>query len=190
MPGRKQKRFKELTYCHFESLYRMAFARLGCAEDSEDVVQETYLKAYRAFDRFKEDGNPKTWLACILINVIRDHVRRVNRAPHAVPLEEALESASDDNSSAEERLSANELGSQLITALQSIPESFASALLLRELKGLSYQEIAETLQIPIGTVMSRLSRARELLRKKLTDEEQLASQIGGSNADRHNLGSS
>lgn len=166
LPSR-QKRFKDLTYGYFESLYRMAYARLGIAEDTEDVLQETYLKAFRAFDTFREGTNAKAWLIQILLNALRDHIRKEYRTLQAVPLDETIQVTSQQFPSPEQQLCANELDSRLLEALQSLPEIFLTPLLLRELQSLSYQEIASTLDIPIGTVMSRLSRARDLLRNKL-----------------------
>lgn len=163
----KHKRFKDITYGYFESLYRMAYARLSSAEDAEDVLQETYLKAFRAFDSFKEGTSTKAWLIQILLNAIRDHIRKEHRTIKAAPLDETIQVASHQSPSPEQQLCANELDSALLEALQSLPDTFLSPLLLRELQSLSYQEIANTLEIPIGTVMSRLSRARDLLRNKL-----------------------
>lgn len=168
----KHKRFKDLTYEHFNSLYRMACARLGNAEDAEDVMQETYLKAFRAVDTFKEGTNVKAWLAQILINTIRDHIRKESRALPVVSLEEhgQFQNIPDNRSPGpEQELSDKELSPDLLQALRSLPDIFLTPLLARELNGLSYQEIADALDIPIGTVMSRLSRARNLLRKFLED---------------------
>ena len=163
----KHKRFKDSTYGYFDCLYRMAYARLNRAEDAEDVVQETYLKAFRAFDTFREGTNAKAWLIRILLNTIRDHVRKENRTLPVIPLDETIQISNQHSSSPEQQLCANEIDSQLLEALQALPEIFLAPLLLRELQSLSYQEIANTLDIPIGTVMSRLSRARDLLRSKL-----------------------
>lgn len=163
----KHRRFKDLTYSYFEGLYRMAYARLSNAEDSEDVLQETYLKAFRAFDTFKEGSNAKAWLIQILLNVIRDHIRKEHRTLQAIPLDETIHATVQQFPSPEQLLCARELDPALLGALRSLPETFLAPLLLRELQSLSYQEIATTLDIPIGTVMSRLSRARDLLRKML-----------------------
>ena len=163
----KQKRFKDLTYGYFESLYRMAYARLSNAEDTEDVLQETYLKAFRAFDTFKEGTNAKAWLIQILLNTIRDHIRKEHRTVQAIPLDETIHITNQQFPSPEQQLCASELDTRLLEALRSLPETFLSPLLLRELQSFSYQEIASALDIPIGTVMSRLSRARDLLRSKL-----------------------
>lgn len=145
----------------------MAYARLSNAEDTEDVLQETYLKAFRAFDSFKEGSNAKSWLIQILLNTIRDHIRKENRNLTAVLLDENAQVLNQHSPSPEQLLCKNEFDSPLLEALQSLPEAFLTPLLLREIQSFSYQEIASTLDIPIGTVMSRLSRGRDLLRKKL-----------------------
>lgn len=145
----------------------MAYARLSSAEDAEDVVQETYLKAFRAFDSFKEGTNSKAWLVRILVNTIRDHIRKDSRREHMVSLDEAVHTVASSTPDPEEQFCRGELDPELQSALQSLPEAFLTPFLLRELQELSYQEIANTLGIPIGTVMSRLSRAREMLRKAL-----------------------
>ncbi|MBI4532686.1 MAG: sigma-70 family RNA polymerase sigma factor [Candidatus Melainabacteria bacterium] len=183
----KHRRFKELTYGYFHSLYRMAYARLANVEDAEDVVQETYFKAFRSFDTFRDGTNYKAWLIQILINTVRDHIRKEGRTLPAIPLDETIHAASQQFPSPEEELSANELDPQLLAALKSLPETFVTPLLLRELNLLSYQEIADTLNIPIGTVMSRLSRSRDLLRKRLEATIQLTDNPPQNAAQHRNL---
>lgn len=171
----KQRKFKEVTYGYFDGLYRMAFARLSNAEDAEDIVQETYLKAFRAFDTFREGTNSKAWLIRILVNTIRDHIRKDGRTVQSVPFDESIQVASRHTADPEEKLCRREIDPELQSALRSLPESFLTPFLLRELQALSYQEIAAALDIPIGTVMSRLSRARDMLRKNLTASQSAVS---------------
>lgn len=169
--NKHKRRFKELAYPQYERLYRLAYARLGHQQDAEDIVQETYLKAFNAFNTFKDGTNIEAWLTQILINTIRDYVRKVTRMPLASPLDELTLNSSlaieDKRPGPEEQLCASEIDPELMQALQSLPESFLSVFLLREIEGATYQEIAKILDIPAGTVMSRLSRSRELLRTKL-----------------------
>jgi len=171
----KQRKFKDITYGYFDGLYRMAFARLSSAEDAEDVVQETYLKAFRAFDTFREGTNSKAWLIRILVNSIRDHIRKDGRTVQSVPLDESIQSSNSHFPNPEELLCRNEIDPELQSALRSLPETFLTPFLLRELQALSYREIATALDIPIGTVMSRLSRARDMLRKSLVTSQSAAS---------------
>lgn len=171
----KQRKFKEVTYGYFDGLYRMAYARLSNAEDAEDVVQETYLKAFRAFDTFREGTNSKAWLIRILVNTIRDHIRKDGRTVQSVSLDESIHIPGSHAPNPEEQLCRSEIDPELQSALRSLPEMFLTPFLLRELQALSYQEIATALDIPIGTVMSRLSRARDMLRKSLATSQSAVS---------------
>lgn len=170
----RRARFKDLTYCHYDHMFRFAYSRLGNTEDAEDVVQESYVKAYKSFGTLKDDGNAKSWLLQILINTIRDHVRKSSSDTRVVSLEDLGDSEIGTTSSTkankqdpERRLGESEINPVLAQALTELPDIFLSPLLLREIEGASYQEIADQLAIPVGTVMSRLARARALLRKKL-----------------------
>ena len=160
------------AYGYASKLYRMAYARLGNAHDAEDVVQETYLKAFRAIESFQPGSNLQSWLAQILVNTIRDHVRRLTRSVSTISLEGFEEPGIDFevaecSAGPEQELIENELDADLVRALRSTPEWLLTPLLLREFHELTYKEIASVLDLPVGTVMSRLSRARQHLRQKL-----------------------
>lgn len=168
--GRKTS-FKKLTYGLYPKLFKLATARLGNEADAEDVVQETYIKAYRAFDTLKDQKNVGPWMVQILLNIVKDHVRRIARQPVIIPLDDIPENDAatiQEDADPERKLTEFELGPDLLEALQTLPESFLSPILLRQIYGASYQEIAEILKIPVGTVMSRLARARALLKVRLT----------------------
>jgi len=131
------------------------------AHDAEDLVQETYLRAYRSFDRYTPGTNIRAWLYTILHRVRTDAVRRLARRPEAVELLEdtlAAPPAQDDLGSERE---------DVAPALARLPESFRVAVLLRDIDEFSYEEIAQILEVPIGTVMSRIHRGRALLRQAL-----------------------
>lgn len=131
------------------------------AHDAEDLVQETYLRAYKAFDRYTPGTNIRAWLYTILHRVRTDAFRRAGRSPQTVEL------ANDGPAVAptQDRLAS---GHEDITrALDRLPEAFRMAVVLRDIEELSYQEIAEVLDIPIGTVMSRIHRGRAMLREAL-----------------------
>jgi RNA polymerase sigma-70 factor (ECF subfamily) len=167
-----RKAFEETAYKHLKRLYRLAYARLGNVEDAEDVVQETYLKAFKHADNFKEGSNIEPWLVTILLNTIRDHVRRVSRNPSPVPLDgledtDFIAELADGKDTPEEELVKSEVGVDLDTALKETPEWMLTPFLLREFQDMSYKDIAQSLNLPIGTVMSRLSRARSFLSKRL-----------------------
>ena len=167
-----RKVFEETAYQCLNRLYRLAYARLGNVEDAEDVVQETYLKAFRSAGSFKAGSKVEPWLVTILLNTIRDHIRRLTRNPAPVALDaleetDFLAELADGRQTPEEELTSNEVNVDLETALKETPEWMLTPFLLREFEDMSYKEIAQTLNLPIGTVMSRLSRARAFLSKRL-----------------------
>jgi RNA polymerase sigma-70 factor (ECF subfamily) len=130
--------------------------------DAEDLVQETYLRALRSFDRFTPGTNARAWLFTILHRARVDALRRMGRA---IPTQELPE----DGPAAPPVPESFVLGG-LERAIQALPEGLRSAVLLRDVEGFSYKEIAEILEVPLGTVMSRLHRGRLALRLALGDE--------------------
>lgn len=139
-------------------------------------MQETFSKAFRAFSTFSQGSNVGAWLSRIMLNVIADHLRKTQREPKPLSLDETFEdSAPIDIASPdlgpEQLLLNNVLDSELQAALESISEELLMPFLLREIQELSYKEIATAMDVPIGTVMSRLSRARAQLLKKLSKSE-------------------
>jgi len=160
--------FEDLALQYAEPLFRLAFARIGNAADAEDIVQETYLKAFKNFPSFRHETSIKNWLSKILLNSIRDYFRKSGRMPETVELTDAHEL---EESLAEPGLDQDncnfETHPQLMKALAALPEQLLAPLLLREIDDASYEEIALILDVPKGTVMSRLFRARSLLRKTL-----------------------
>ncbi|HXB55859.1 MAG TPA: sigma-70 family RNA polymerase sigma factor [Vicinamibacteria bacterium] len=156
-----QERFEAEALPHLKVLYRTAYRMTRNAHDAEDLVQETYLRAYRSFDRYTPGTNIRAWLYTILHRVRTDAVRRLARRPEAVELLEdtlAAPPAQDDLGSERE---------DVAPALARLPESFRVAVLLRDIDEFSYEEIAQILEVPIGTVMSRIHRGRALLRQAL-----------------------
>lgn len=160
--------FEDLTMCHVEQLYRLAYSRTGNGHDAEDIVQDTYLKAYRAFPQFRHETSVKNWLTQILLNTVNDHFRRNAKRGATVNIDEAADLISEPTQKSHEELCTEmELDADLAQALKEMPEALLSALLLREIHDSTYQEIATLLKCPTGTVMSRLSRARAFLRERL-----------------------
>lgn len=163
------RQFAALTFGYMDQLFRFAYARVGNTQDAEDIVQETYLKGYRAFHTVRKGDSIKGWLIQILMNNVRDHFRAASRAvqtvnivdTHGENLVEPLQTGP------EERLCDLEIDPALLKALNSMPPACVTPLLLREIHDATYSEIAALLNVPMGTVMSRLSRARVLLRKRL-----------------------
>src|SRR5437868_9859478 len=162
---------------HMGSLYTAALRMTRNPADAEDLVQETYLKAYRAFGSFQAGTNLKAWLYRILTNTFINTYRARKRRPEQTELDDVedlylyrrlggLEAAAAGRSAEEEVLD-HFTETDVKEALESLPEQFRMAVLLADVEGFSYKEIAEILDVPIGTVMSRLHRGRKGLQKKL-----------------------
>ena len=170
-------RFEELAMEHMASLYTAALRMTRNPADAEDLVQETYLKAYRAFESFQEGTNLKAWLYRILTNTFINTYRAKKRRPEETDVDE-LESlylyrrlggmeGAVAGRSAEEQVLDRFTEAEVKDAIEALPEQFRMAVLLGDVEGFSYKEIAEILDIPIGTVMSRLHRGRRALQKRL-----------------------
>ncbi len=167
-------RFTAEALEYLDALYGTAVRITRSPDAAQDLVQDTYLKAFRARDRFVADTNLKAWLYTILHNTWRN--RRRDRARSRVEADsEAVDLAADQAGdmvsaapdSPEALLVNAELGDELRAALDSLPEAFREAIWLRDVEELTYQEIATALDVPIGTVMSRLSRGRKQLHAAL-----------------------
>jgi RNA polymerase sigma-70 factor (ECF subfamily) len=170
-------RFSEQAMEHMAALYSAAMRMTRNPSDAEDLVQETYLKAYRAFGSFQEGTNLKAWLYKILTNTFINTYRAKKRRPDQTELDEVedlylfrrlggLEAVAAGRSAEEEVLDSI-TDAEVKAAVEALPEGFRLAVLLADVEGFSYKEIAEILDIPIGTVMSRLHRGRKSLQKTL-----------------------
>jgi RNA polymerase sigma-70 factor (ECF subfamily) len=156
----RDERFEAEVLPHLRTLFGAAYRMTGNAHDAEDLVQETCLRAHRAFERFEPGTNARAWLHTILVRVRTDLYRRAKRRPDTVELVgEGPATTAPQNALA--------AGHDLQRALLALPGTFREAVILRDLQDLSYAEIAEALAIPIGTVMSRIHRGRALLREAL-----------------------
>src|SRR5919205_67662 len=170
-------RFEELAMEHMGSLYTAAMRMTRNPADAEDLVQETYLKAYRAFATFQEGTNLKAWLYRILTNTYINSYRAKKRRPEQSDIEDVEDlylyrrlgglEAARAGQSAEEEVLDHFTDAEVKEALESLPEQFRMAVLLADVEGFAYKEIAEILEIPIGTVMSRLHRGRSRLQRSL-----------------------
>ena len=180
-----QATFAEQAMPLMSSLYSAALRMTRNPSDAEDLVQETYLKAYRGFGGFTEGTNLKAWLYRILTNTSINSYRSKKRRPDETELDEAedlylyrrlggLEAVAAGRS-AEDELMDYFTDQEVKDAIESLPEQFRIAVLLADVEGFSYKEIAEIVDVPIGTVMSRLHRGRKALQKRLFD---FASQRG------------
>jgi RNA polymerase sigma-70 factor (ECF subfamily) len=172
-----QEAFAEQAMPYMASLYNAALRLTHNPSDAEDLVQETYLRAYRGFGGFKEGTNLKAWLYRILTNTFINTYRAKKRRPEESDIDDienlylyrrlgGLEGASAGRSAEEEVLD-HFTEAEVKDAIEALPEQFRLAVLLGDVEGFSYKEIAEILDIPIGTVMSRLHRGRRALQKRL-----------------------
>src|SRR2546428_7437760 len=171
-------RFEAEALGYIDSLYRTALRLTRNAADAEDLVQETYLKAFRAAERFEPGTNMRAWLFTILHNTARNRARDrardavaidsdvVDRAADAPPVGGYAAGAAE---TPETLLLRETLAPELQAAIDELPDVFRQAVWLRDVEEFSYAEIAQMLSIPIGTVMSRISRGRHLLFERLKD---------------------
>lgn len=152
-----------------DSLYGTALRLTRRAQDAEDLVQETYLKAFRASSQFERGTNLKAWLFTILHNTFRNMRRHDGRNPIDVD-SETVERAADhaaEEQTPEQLLTRATLDADLQAALDAMPDAFRQAVWLRDVEEFSYAEIARMIEVPIGTVMSRISRGRKMLFDRL-----------------------
>ncbi len=171
-----ETRFEAEALPLLPGLYSAAFRLTRNAADAEDLVQETFLRAYRGFHQFQEGTNLKAWLYRILMNTFINTYRKKQREPRTISEDEVedwyLYSRMADEGlepSAETSVIESLPDEDVQQALQSLPEQFRAAVLLADVEGFSYKEIAEITGVPIGTVMSRLHRGRKALEKRLWD---------------------
>ena len=162
--------------CHRQA-YNIAFRLTGNHADAEDLTQEAFLRAYRFFDRYNRDMPFENWLYRIMSRVFIDELRKRPRFktqsldqplnPGASGDAEILLEIADFESDPEHQLMSDSLDEHLQSALNALPEEFRIAVILADIEGLSYEEIAETMNCSLGTVRSRLHRGRKLLRRKV-----------------------
>ncbi len=172
-----QATFADQAMEHMGGLYTAALRMTRNPSDAEDLVQETYLKAYRGFGGFQEGTNLKAWLYRILTNTFINSYRSKKRRPEETELEDlenlymyrrlAGAEGATAGRSAEDEVLDHITETEVKEAIEALPEQFRMAVLLGDVEGFSYKEIAEILDIPIGTVMSRLHRGRKALQKRL-----------------------
>jgi RNA polymerase sigma-70 factor (ECF subfamily) len=172
-----QADFERDAMQYTRQLYSAALRMSRNPADAEDLVQETLLKAYRAYHTFQEGTNLKAWLYRILTNTYINKYRKDSRRPSEVDLGDVedlylyrrigSEDSADMARTTEDKVLDALVESDIKEAVESLPENFRIAVLLADLEGFSYKEIAEILDIPIGTVMSRLHRGRKAMQKRL-----------------------
>jgi RNA polymerase sigma-70 factor (ECF subfamily) len=164
-PDSAEERFEAEAMPHLNDLFRTALRLTGERGTAEDVMQEVFLQAWRSFDRFETGTNCRAWLYKILFHCVSHHRRKWFRFPVLKETEEFLEANLTQPATVGEQVTDQDI----LKALDEIPVEFRSVVLLVDVEEFAYREVAEILSIPIGTVMSRLSRGRGLLRKRLRD---------------------
>jgi RNA polymerase sigma factor (sigma-70 family) len=162
------KRFERTFLPHMSAAYNLARWLTRTDQDAEDVVQEAYLRAVRFFEGFR-GGSSKAWFLAIVRNAAYSWLQRSQAHGPTVSFDAQTHDVEDGSQGPELELLQSATRQDLLAALESLPVEFREALVLRELEGLSYKEIAEVGGLPIGTVMSRLARARRNLRQILIE---------------------
>lgn len=156
-------KFRRLMEPLFEKMYASAYRLTGSRDDAEDLLQETFLKAYRSIERFEEGTNPGAWVYMIMRNTFLNNIRSKKTREVLLFDEEMAERLADTSESS---ASEEKMDEELQAVLNSLPPDMKEALVAREINGLSYQEIANAMSLPIGTVKSRINRAREALKER------------------------
>jgi RNA polymerase sigma-70 factor, ECF subfamily len=180
----KKREFEELFLPLLDNLYSIALRMARNERDAEDLVQETFLKAFRFFHRFERGTNARAWILTILTNTFRTRYRKKKQEPNMVDFEAVenfclademvKEITATDKSEAQgaevvTSILKDYVSDDIIEALEEVPDQFRIAVLLSDVEGFSYQEISEILNISVGTVKSRIFRGRKILQKQLWD---------------------
>lgn len=172
---KKQQDFRTEMMPHLDALYNFALRLTTDPTDAEDLVQDTIVKAFRFFNSYEKGTNAKAWLFRILKNSYINNYRKKSKQPHQVDYDEVstyyetVRSEQSDTTDMEDIMYREMLDDQVTRALEKLPEDFRTVVLLCDVEGFTYEEIANMLDVPIGTIRSRLHRGRNLLRTALVD---------------------
>ncbi len=165
----KYKDFEVEAIPHMDILYNFALKMTGDSDVADDLLQETYLRAFRFFDKFEKGTNCKAWLFRILKNTFINDYRKESKSPDKVDYDdvqnfyENIKSSEVKSPHIEEDAFHSLLGDEVTNALQNLAEDFRTVIILSDIEGFTYEEIADFVDIPVGTVRSRLHRARKML---------------------------
>lgn len=168
----KTRIFDQEFLPHIDSLYNFAVYLSGNADEAKDLLQETYLRAYRFIDYYKTDTNAKGWLIRILKNTFINEYRKQSKKPAQIDYEDLYNNEEiEDNDQVDLRSEIYDklIGDEVTNAINELPVNFKLIILLCDIENFKYEEIAQIIDIPIGTVRSRLHRARNMLKRKLAD---------------------
>lgn len=167
------KEFEREAIPHMDALYNFALRMTGDSDDANDLVQDTFLKAFRFFDKFEKGTNCKAWLFRIMKNTFINSYRKKTKEPDKVDYEdvenfyENVKPSSTDSAHLEKEIYDNLIDDEISTAIASLPDDFKTVIILSDIEGFTYDEIADFVDVPVGTVRSRLHRARKMLFAKL-----------------------
>lgn len=176
--GPKRQEFERLALIHLDALYGAAFRLTRNARDAEDLVQDALVRAYRFWGSFQQDSNCKAWLLRIVTNTFINEYQRRKRSREILEAADAeqhvtdgvlVHAGADDKQTPERAMLQRSVSDDVQRALDMLPDDFRTAVILCDMQGLSYKEIADIMNCPVGTVMSRLSRGRALLARELRD---------------------
>lgn len=168
-----EKVFEAEMLPHLKPLYHFAFRLTGNEDDANDLVQDTYLKAFRFFNSYEKGSNAKAWLFRILKNSFINNYRKASKEPNKVDYEEAelylntAKASYSDSIDLRDKIFRGLVGDEVSIALTSLPVDFRIVIILCDIEEFTYEEISKIIDIPIGTVRSRLHRARKMLRDML-----------------------
>jgi len=174
----KRNEFERQAMVHVDALYGAAYRLTRNARDAEDLVQDSLLRAYKFWDSFQQDSNCKAWLLRIVTNTFINEYQRKKRSREVLDAATAEQDATDgvlvqtsarDKQSPDQALLSASVSDDVQRALEQLPDDFRTAVILCDMQGLSYKEIADIMETPVGTVMSRLFRGRKLLATTLRD---------------------
>ena len=171
----RRRTFEEEAVPHLSALYNYALRMTRDRDDAADLVQDTFMKAFRFFDSFEQGTNCKAWLFRILKNTYINTYRKTSKGPDTVEYDvveefyDTIKDSSVETSTLEQQLFEQALDDQVSEAIQRLPDDFRTVIILCDIEGFTYEEIAEFIDCPIGTVRSRLHRARKILAATLAD---------------------
>ena len=171
----KQEDFEEEIVPHLDAMYNFALRLTSDPSDAEDLVQDTIVKAFRFFSSYEKGTNAKAWLFRILKNSYINNYRKQSKKPNQVDYDEVssfyetIRADRTDTSDLEDKMFRELVDDDISQALEELPEDFRTVVLLCDVEGFTYEEIANMLDVPIGTIRSRLHRGRNLLKAQLKE---------------------
>jgi len=171
----KQEDFEEEIIPHLDAMYNFALRLTSDPSDAEDLVQDTIVKAFRFFSSYEKGTNAKAWLFRILKNSYINNYRKQSKQPNQVDYDEVstfyetIRAERTDTSDLEDKMFRDLIDDDISQALEELPEDFRTVVLLCDVEGFTYEEIANMLDVPIGTIRSRLHRVRNLLKAQLKE---------------------